>query len=131
MHRARGPWWFALPLLALSMIAACDHDDDDTTTASDAGAEEGSAGSDDPSNGELAPLTCMELTCPVDQVCVEPRPYCDMTGDEPVLRQDPAECRPQDAVPRMAPCDDLQGVLMPGPDGEPTMVCPEDEIPCG
>ena len=142
MQRARGPWWAALPLLAPLVVAGCDHDEGDTASASGGVGEDGSVG--DSNVGDPVPITCDELRCADDELCVEPRPYCDLSGEEPELRHEPAYCRPMDALPprgavdgeagggvEVGLCDDLRTEGVYGPDGERLRGCAEVEIPCG
>jgi hypothetical protein len=143
MQRARGPWWAALLLLAPSVIAGCDHDESDTATSSDVGAEHESAGSDDSNDdGGQASLTCRDLVCPDDQVCVEPRAYCDESVDPPELWHTPAYCRPlvspSGGSMAMAEGTPISGIPMcddpdvsQGLDGQVAIECPEIELPCG
>lgn len=152
MQRARGPWWTALSLLAVFVIVACDHDEGDTATTYDVVAGDESVGSDDddgddPSDAaddgedDLVSLTCMELECGADEVCVQPRAYCDESTDPAELRRDPAYCQPV-ALPLvglmrveagggpvgLAGCDDPQTIQ--GPDGQVFLACPEIDVPC-
>ncbi|MCB9700971.1 MAG: hypothetical protein H6711_03695 [Myxococcales bacterium] len=144
MTTSRGPRWLALTLGWIVTVGACERGDDGSTSVAGTDGAGESAGDDLSDDDDEAPLTCAEMTCPQDSVCINPPAYCDESEDPPVLRRDDAYCRPiTSGGGASAAIDDvtLIGLARPECDlltpalawdaaGQAIITCPDIQLPC-